>query len=75
MATCTSLFNLPDLCINTKDYFFLLLLWFRYGLLVAWSSNSLPFTLFPSLLCCVWMSFVGLLVSLNADYPSLDSLI
>ena len=32
----TSLFNLPNLCTNAKVCF-LLLLWFVYGLLVAWS--------------------------------------
>ena len=72
MATYTFLFNPPNLCINAKDrFFFKFLLWFGYGLLVAWFSNSLPSTPFPFVLYCVWMSFVGLLVSLNVDYPSL----
>ena len=48
LLVCTFLFNLLNLCINAKDHF-LFLLWFRYGLLVAWSSNSLPSTPFHSL--------------------------
>ena len=75
MDACTFLFNFLDLCINAKYHFFLFLLWFGYGLLVAWSSSSLSSTPFSYLLYCVWMLFVGLLVSLNVDYPSLARLI
>lgn len=36
VAPHTSLFNLPDMCTNA-EVCFLLLLWFAYGLLAAWS--------------------------------------